>query len=425
MLVRAAEPVSGASLVVVRVALGAVALLSSIRTLTYGWADTVYAAPSTGRFTYFGLGWVPQPSAVGILLLLLLVAAAGIGLISGRGSRWWAGLLLVSFGWIESTDASTYLNHYWFVTLLAALAVVAPLDGTRPVARGWIWLFRFQVAVVYTFAGIAKLHRDWLIDALPLRLWLPAHSTFPAVGQLLSEPATAHVLAVAGAVFDCGIVAALSWRRTRPLAWVVLVAFHISTWLLFPIGVFPWLMIAVSTVFWEPDWPKRLPWVRSLAGPDRPAAPRRRPRTRLSWVAATVWVTVQMALPLRHLAYPGDHRWTAEGYRFGWNVLLVERTGSVTFEVTDPSTDRTWTADLESLYTHRQIKVMNGEPDLILQAAHAIAEREAAAGRRVEVRADAWLSYNGRAAQRWIDPKVDLAAEPISLAHKRWILNPN
>jgi hypothetical protein len=130
-----------------------------------------------------------------------------------------------------------------------------------------------------------------------------------------------------------------------------------------------------------------------------------------------------VALPLRHLAIEGDHRWTGEGYRFGWNVLLVERAGSVTFLVTDPASERTWTADLDRLYSPAQLRVMAGEPDLIRQAAHAIAEDEAERGRPgVEVRADAWLSFTGRPAQRWLDPEVDLAATPRTYGHAWWIL---
>jgi hypothetical protein len=147
-------------------------------------------------------------------------------------------------------------------------------------------------------------------------------------------------------------------------------------------------------------------------------------RRRLTVVAVGAWVLIQLALPLRHLAYPGDHRWTGEGYRFGWNVLLVERTGSVTFVVVEPATGRSWTADLEALYTPNQIRVMSGEPDLILQAAHTIRAAEARRGSTVEVRVDAWMSFNGGPAQRWIDPSVDLGAEPESLLPKRWILPP-
>jgi vitamin K-dependent gamma-carboxylase len=444
-LYRAATPVSGASLVVVRVALGVVAVISSLRTITYGWADTLYSKPHH-RFTYLGLDWVPQPGPLGIRILLGGVAVAGVGLVIGRAHRWFAALLLVCFGWVEAIDATTYLNHYWFVTLMAALAVVSPMDGRPRVAAGWVWLIRFQVGVVYSFAGLAKLQPDWLIHALPLKLWLPARADLPIVGPLLAMPQTAHVAAVAGAAYDCLVVGGLLWRRTRPFAWAAVVAFHVSTWILFPIGVFPWLMIAVSTIFWEPDWPIRArTWMTTRGWWPRPT--RRRgdrssecgealsttptttsdtPAPQPSLLAmglAALWVIMQLALPLRHLAYPGDHRWTGEGFRFGWNVLLVERSGSVTFLAHEPATGRTWTVDAEELYTPNQIRVMSGEPDLIQQAARTIRDREADRGHRVEVTVDAWLSFNGEPPQRWIDPTTDLASAPRDPWPKPWILS--
>jgi hypothetical protein len=447
---RASRRVSGESLAVLRIAIGLVVVLSAIRTVAYGWTDRLYADP-THRFTYLWLGWVPQPGHTGIRVLVAITAAAGLALALGWRTRAAAAALLVSFGWIELIDASTYLNHYVFVTLLALLALVVPFGATwsldarrrgssdRRIATGWVWLLRFQVGVVYASAGLAKLQPDWLLRGLPLRYWLPARADVPLIGPLLRYPETAHVLSVAGAAFDCAVVPLLLWRRTRLWAWLAVVAFHLITWRLFPIGVFPWLMIAMATVFFDPGWPGAL-WrrLRPSAAPEAVAAdgagraplePLGAPvptwRRRLLAAAAGVWVVVQLALPLRHFAYPGDHRWTGEGYRFGWNVLLVERMASVTFLVSEPSTGRTWTFDPSDLYTDNQLRVMRGEPDLILEAAHAIAAHEAAQGRHVEVHVDAWLSFNGRPAQRWIDPDVDLAAEPSSPWHKTWILSPS
>lgn len=452
--------VDGTSLAVVRIALGVVATLSAVRTLAYGWADSLYARPGH-RFTYLWMGWVPQPSPVGIRLLAVAVGAAGIAVALGWRTRCSAAVLLVTFGWVELIDATTYLNHYWFVTLLAALTVVAPLGATlsldarrrgpRPVATGWVWLLRFQVGVIYAFAGLAKLQADWLIHALPLRLWLPARADLPLVGPLLAQPITAHVLAVAGAAFDVSIVGLLLWRRTRLAGWLALVGFHVATWVLFPIGVFPWLMIGVATIFFAPDWPRTLTAgfrARRRSASVRPtdvspiaaSSPARHPADGrgspsgvvsagpavrlLAMGGAAVWMVVQLALPLRHLAYPGDHRWTAEGYRFGWNVLLVERAGSVTFLVHEPATGRSWTADPSMLYTRSQLRVMAGEPDLIAQAARTIADDEATRGHEVEVRVDAFLSLNGRPAERWIDPSVDLAATRPGLGAKPWVLGP-
>lgn len=441
VLRRAATRVDGASLAVLRIAIGLVVVLSAVRTWAYGWTDRLYAGP-THRFTYLWMGWVPQPGPLGIRVLVAATGLAGTAIALGWRTRLAALVLLMSFGWIEAIDATTYLNHYWFVTLLALLALVVPfgaawsLDARRHperdgrVARGWVWLIRFQVGIVYTSAGLAKLQPDWLLRGIPLRYWLPARSDVPLIGPLLRLPETAHVLSVAGAVFDCLVVPFLLWRRTRVWAWLAVVAFHVITWRLFPIGVFPWLMIAMATVFFDPAWPRTLARrIRRQAPAPEPiealapaGTPGPRWRTNLLVGAAVLWVAVQVALPLRHLAYPGDHRITGEGYRFGWNVLLVERQSSVTFLVRDRATGRTTTFDPDLLYTPNQLRVMAGEPDLIQQAAKAIRSHEAARGHQVEVRVDAWLSFNGRPAVRWIDPDVDLAAQPRNPWHKTWII---
>jgi len=423
------SPVDAASLGVVRIVVGAVGVLSAIRIWGYGWVDSLYAGPSH-RFTYLGLGWVPQPSVAVAHGLVAVLAAASLALALGWHTRVASAALLVTFAWIELIDAVTYLNQYWFLTLVAALGIVVPwgrslsLDARRSggpvaVAGGWVWLLRFQVGVVYGFAGLAKLQHEWLFEALPLRLWLPARADVPVLGLAAQWSATPHAFAVAGAMFDCLIVPALLWRRTRLPAWCALVAFHVCTWALFPIGVFPWLMIGASTVFFAPDWPRR--WLARLA-PARPrAVPRVRPGQARWWVAPLVigWVVVQVALPLRHLAYPGDHRWTSQGYRFAWNVLLTERSGSVTFLVHDPATGRDWVADPSGLYTDNQLRVMASEPDLIHQAARAIAAEE---GGDVEVRVDAWLSFDGRSPVRYLDPTVDLAHTPRDPWSDPWIL---
>ncbi|HYI62679.1 MAG TPA: HTTM domain-containing protein [Acidimicrobiales bacterium] len=452
---RAAEPVDGSSLAAVRVVVGAVGVLSAARVVAYGWIDRLYAGPAH-RFTYLGLGWVPQPGPTAMAALVAVLAGASLAMALGWRTRVAAAVLLGAFAWVELIDATTYLNHYWFLTLVLALGTVVPwgaagsLDtrrrgGPRPVARGWVWLLRFQVGVVYASAGVAKLQGDWLLRAEPLRLWLPARSGLAVVGPALEHVATAHVLSVAGAAFDCAVVPLLLARRTRPWAWGALVAFHVSTWALFPIGVFPWLMVGAATVFFAPDWPRALAsrararWAgRSRAGPGPAVGPAtvaaagggggggavvaRPAASRAALALATLWVVVQLALPVRHLAYGGDHRWSAQGYRFAWNVLLTEKAGSVTFLLHEPATGRRWATDGSGLYTRSQRQVMATEPDLIHQAARALAAQQEARGRHVEVRVDAWLSLNGHPPARLIDPAVDLAARPRDLWDDPWIL---
>lgn len=48
---------------------------------------------------------------------------------------------------------------------------------------------------------------------------------------------------------------------------------------------------------------------------------------------------------------------------------------------------------------------------------------EAEAGHDVVITAEVFVSWNGRGSQPLINPTVDLTAQPVSLAHRPWILN--
>ncbi|MDB6039064.1 MAG: Vitamin K-dependent gamma-carboxylase [Verrucomicrobiales bacterium] len=57
-----------------------------------------------------------------------------------------------------------------------------------------------------------------------------------------------------GLLFDLFIVLFLLWRRTRPCAFIVAIAFHLTNNWLFDIGIFPWLAIVLTSLFFAPDW---------------------------------------------------------------------------------------------------------------------------------------------------------------------------
>ena len=146
---------------------------------------------------------------------------------------------------------------------------------------------------------------------------------------------------------DLTIVGWLIWRRTRLPAYIVLVVFHVTTWLLFPIGMFPWIMIAGALIFFPPDWPHRfLSRLRkrpvSVAVHRVPAANHSGILFRAGAAALLLFALVQITLPLRHWAYPGNVRWNEDGYRFSWRVMLTEKTGFVRFRVTDAATGEQW-----------------------------------------------------------------------------------
>ncbi|MEM9516515.1 MAG: HTTM domain-containing protein, partial [Actinomycetota bacterium] len=333
-----------------------------------------------------------------------------------------AALFAIGFTYTELIDAALYLNHYWFISLTAVVLAIAPTSRDGIVAWVSVLALRGQLAVVYVFAGVAKLNHDWLLRGEPLSTWLAARTDRPLIGPLLDEPFVGLSFSWAGAVFDLTIVGWLLWRRSRPIAYIALVVFHIATATLFQIGMFPWVMILLTPIFFPPSWPHDLgSRVRGVLGVEpttpgeqigaRPDRALRRPVGRVAVGVLVALAAVNIALPLRHYAADGNVRWNDDGYLLSWRVMLTERASRVRFEVTDRLTGATERVDAEAVLTEWQAASAVVRADLILATGHLIAaDYRDRLGRDVEVRADAFVAWNGRLAARWIDPTVDLAA---------------
>ena len=141
-------------------------------------------------------------------------------------------------------------------------------------------------------------------------------------------------------------------------------------------------------------------------------------------LAVAALLVVQLLLPFRYLLYPGNVLWTEQGFRYSWNIMLIEKAGTVDFHVCDPATGARWTVDPRRYLTRQQARMLSTQPDMLVQFAHLLAREERTSSRAapLEVRAEAWVTLNGRPAQLLVDPAVDLAKETDSFAPKSWIL---
>ncbi|MCB9746162.1 MAG: HTTM domain-containing protein, partial [Alphaproteobacteria bacterium] len=203
--------------------------------------------------------------------------------------------------------------------------------------------------------------------------------------------------------------------RTRPLALVAVLFFHVSVGLLFPIGVFPWLMVLGVSLFCAPDWPRRWLGGAPSLGPARPLS---RPALALGLSVAAL-----IALfPGRAYLEPGSPSWHERGHRFAWRVLLNEKTGLVDFRVVEPATGRRWAEHPAAQLTPMQHEQLRTQPDLIRDFALHLAAQHRAQGREVAVYADAWAALNGRPAQRLLRPELDLTRPLPELEAEHWIV---
>jgi hypothetical protein len=434
------RPVAASWLGVFRILFGTTMCISMLRFIAYDWIDSFFVSPKF-HFKYWGFAWVqPLPSAP-MHGLFWLLASLAFAVALGIWARAAALLFVVGFAYLSLLDVTTYLNHYYLAILLGGLLVASPAGRVlafdsrwsaqapvRQVPVFWLLVFRFQMAVVYTLAGLAKLNEDWLLHAQPLRIWLSSHTDMPVLGGLFQLEHAAFVMSWTGFVFDSTIAWYLLYKPTRPYAYLAVIVFHLLTRLLFPIGMFPVIMIVGATLFFAPDWPQR--WLarlrletvrRHVPRPSTISARKQLPA--LGLLAAALFCCVQLAMPLRFLAYGGNVRWHEQGMRWSWRVMVREKNGSTTFLVRQKQTGRTWQVSPHNYLTRLQEREMSSQPDLILQLARHIHDDFVRRGLGpVAVYADAWSSLNGRPMARLIDPAVDLSQVDDGLAHAAWIL---
>lgn len=438
------RPVPGASLAAYRAAFGVTVAVEVVRYLANGWVWAYYVEPAV-RLTYYGWSWVPS-APFGVLVgVFLALGLCGLFLAGGLATRAAAVLTTVGLGYVFLLEQGRYLNHIYLMVAMSALLALLPagrswsadarLDtgrwrGPGAVPAWAVWAVRAHLGIVYAFAAVAKLNPDWLRGE-PIASWLAPTFAGSPLDFVLDVPGWGLLFAWGGLALDGLALPLLLWRRTRVPMALALVGFHLFNAWAFSIGVFPWLMIAVLPIFFDPDWPERL-WGRlrkdegqtTTDTGDAPS-PHAFVVDHPSLLVLTLLVaffSLQLTLPLRHWLYPGDVAWTEEGHTYAWRMKL--RSKHAPFAELDVVTGRdTLRVRPEERLVSWQARKVPTRPDLLLQFAHALADEARAEGHdsarvyaRVEVR------LNDRPPQLFVDPTVDLAAVPRSWRPKRWIL---
>src|ERR1700739_667864 len=241
-----------APLAVLRIAFGAIMFISTIRFMLKGWVYDFYIAPKF-YFPFYGFEWVKPLPPTCMYALFIIMAIASFLIMTGWFYRIAITTFFASFLYVELIDKTYYLNHYYFVSVITFLLLLVPahryfsLDVVRKPSLkvtqvpGWtINIFRWQLCLVYFLAGISKLNHDWMIDAMPLKIWLPANSHLPLIGGLLAQTWVAYLFRWFGAFFDLFIGFFLLWKPSRKVAYLFVILFHVFTGWLFKIGMFPY-----------------------------------------------------------------------------------------------------------------------------------------------------------------------------------------
>jgi len=431
-----------APLAAFRLLFGVLMLLSLIRFWYYGWIEKLYIDPPF-HFHYYGFQWVSVPGQW-TYFLFIVCGISTLGIILGYKYRWSMVLFFSCFTYIELMDKTTYLNHYYFISVLSFLLIFLPaacyfsLDAKKNkeksnqhIPRWNIDAIKLLVAIVYIYAGLAKLNPDWLLEAMPLKIWLPSKYDIPFLGDLLQQEWIHYAFSWGGAFYDLTIVFFLMYRPTRIWAFLAVLLFHVLTAVLFPIGMFPYIMIGTTLIFFDAGTHhKFLAFLSKILGIDksyydngRSYHHRNSLYGKITLGIVSLFFMIQVLFPLRFLAYPGELLWTEQGYRFSWRVMLMEKAGYANFKIQNAITGKRFYVQNDDFLTSFQEKQMSTQPDMILEYAHYLGNHFTAQGHEdVQVFVDSYAALNGRMSKSYIDPNVDLMKIKSSLKNKNWIL---
>lgn len=433
---------SASPLIIFRIGFGFMMLYSIIRFWSKDWINTLYLQPKF-HFTYYGFEWVKP---LGNLTYLLFFICGLSALFVALGFKYRVAIItfFLSFTYIELMDKTTYLNHYYFISILSFLLIFLPANSSfsidsylkkksyRLVPKWSIDAIKLLVSIVYVYAGLTKINSDWLFKAMPLKIWLPSKYDLPFIGETLMQQNWFHyAMSWSGMIYDLTIPFLLLYKKTRWFAFGLVVFFHVFTGILFPIGMFPYVMIVSSLIFFEVGFHHKiilflkriLNYFFKLKQKIVVKEIYNFKHQKITIIVLSLFFIVQLFLPFRYALYPNELFWTEEGYRFSWRVMLMEKMGYANFKITNSKTGNFFYVDNQDFLTPLQEKQMSFQPDFILEYAHFLGDHFKSKGHKnIQVFVESYVALNGRLSQPFINKNIDLYQQKETFNPKEWIL---
>ena len=425
------QPVNNSPLIVFRILFGIVITGQCLYSLCNGIVEKFYILPGY-NFTFIGFEWLNYLHGAGMYFYFSVMILLGLMIAFGLFYRIAIIMFAILWSGIYLSSKTQYNNHYYLILLLCWLMVFIPANKRNSLdvkispaifsnnCYQWqVWLFIFQVACMYFFAGLAKLNYDWL-HAVPLKYWLPLKTGIPYIGHFLRNPLMPWLIAYGGLLLDLLVVPGLLYYRTRKLVFIILIAFHLFNGIVFQIGSFPFLAVSLSVFFFPATFF------------DKALLSNNQDRTQLNhsdiykrWVniALSVYITLQIFLPIRHLLIKGSVSWTEEGHRMAWQMMLRSKRGEMFFSVKDKKNDSVWRIQPNTIINKESLREIAVLPDVTWQAAQVLKNKYASQKLNVAIYAHCNVSLNYKAYKMLIDTTVDLSSVKWNyFRHNNWIL---
>ena len=427
------EKTDNISLILFRVFYGFLMAAEAFGALATGWVRRTLVEPEF-TFNFIGFDWLQPLPGWGMYAYFGLMGVAGLMIMIGF--RYRIAIFSYAFLWtgVYLMQKTSYNNHYYLMMLLGFIMAFLPahrdlsFDAIRRpewrqqyMPRGITVLIVAQLAIVYTYASVAKLYGDWL-DFTFLKLLMEGKKELPVLGTILQQNWVHVSMGIFGLLFDGLVVWGLLWKPTRKIFFALSVFFHLFNSYVFQIGIFPYLSLAFCVFFFPAEELRR--WFRLPRAQEIPEkSPSFPNHSRWSLPLIFIYVLIQFLLPIRHHLIKGSVLWTEEGHRMSWRMMLRSRTGNISIRVVNKGDGTIKRIALEDYLSRKQMRKVATYPDFTWQFAQRIKKEYEAKGEKVEIYASGRVGINGKNYQALIDPTVDLAqAKWDYFFHNEWIL---
>lgn len=422
--------IDNSPLIVFRIFFGFLIACESFGAILTGWVHKVLIAPKF-TFSFIGLDWLQPLPGFGMYFYFIIMGLFGIAIMLGY--RYRVAIISYTILWagVYFMQKTSYNNHYYLLLIISFYMIFLPanqyasLDVKQqrtPEQKAmpyWVsLLFIIQVAIVYFYAAIAKFYPDWLNGTFT-RILLTGTTSNEFFLTLFSNKYFYLFIAYAGILFDLLIVPLLLFKKTRTIALVASLSFHLFNAIFLQIGIFPFFALTFSLFFYPPEKIRKL-FLRNKPVFNESVAENHFGKPIFLFFLLP-FLFLQLLLPLRHHLIEGDVLWTEEGHRLSWRMMLRKRDGFINFKIKNNNTGEMTSYDYHKNLSPKQARTLATKPDFIWQYCQKI--KQEYHGKNISIFIDCKNNINNGEFKTLIDPKQDFAkAEWNYFWHNEWIL---
>ena len=285
----------------------------------------------------FAEAWLPDvPQYDAMVAIVYTWAVCGVMVAVGYQYHLAMATFSVLFSFHFFSAVSEYLNHHYLIIWIGASFTLIPAAQSWSIdaylstgsfrgkgeAPRWVrWYLSSLMSILYLYGSVAKINVDWL-RAAPLYDWLSFQPTrmWPFWKPIIAQWWWPYLISYGGIFWD----GAAPFLLALPGKWRILgiwgsLLFHGYNYLQFSIGVFPWMSIGYSTVYFPPDWPQRV-W-STVTAPLRGA------------FTGKMGEVIERSEPVKKKKQEAE----PEGWSWYWKVILVVCFGMFLFQAVFPA----------------------------------------------------------------------------------------